>query len=101
MVPCLPGHLPAGFMSLWSLGFLRSLGLAWSAVHSYMPPWSLVSPMPCLVSSIVLACASVVSWSHMCGHVYACMVSYGFACIPGLLRVRGLVYVSLVTYALS
>ena len=21
MVPCLPGHLPAEFMSLWSLGF--------------------------------------------------------------------------------
>ena len=95
MVPCLPGHLPAEFMSLWSLN------LTWSTVHSYMPPWSLVSPMPCLGSSIMLACASVVSWSHMYGHMHACMVSYGCACIPSLLCVRSLVYVFLVTYTLS
>ena len=27
MVPCLPGHLPAEFMSLWSLGFPGFLAL--------------------------------------------------------------------------
>ena len=63
---------------------------------------SLISYLLYLVLiSTMLTCASVVSWSHMYSHIHACMISHGSACIPSLVCVCGLVYVSLVTYALS
>ena len=95
MVPCLATWSSSCgiYVSLVSR-FPWSLSLTWSAVHSYMPPWSLVSPVPCLGSSIMLACASVVSWSHMWGHMYACMISYGSACVPSLCVSVSCIYLS-------